>query len=88
MSRPWLKRKRHISGGRARGLYEGSNQETPGQVGHLAAFHLIEMSCAATGKARPSVPTRKQMYEKYVNDHPRSPAIGEPCTTQLGAGLL
>src|SRR5580700_5013597 len=80
MSRPSAKEKEAY-------LREGMNEESMKEVikkfpgtkwADLAAFHLIENKVCGDWQGSTKCPDKEaDMYEKYVNDHPQSPAIVE-----------
>ena len=44
----------------------------------LAAFHLIDNKLCGDWQGSSKCPEKEaEMYEKYVNDHPQSPAVAE-----------
>jgi outer membrane protein assembly factor BamD (BamD/ComL family) len=44
----------------------------------LAAFHLIDNKLCGDWQAQPKCPDKEaDIYEKYANDHPQSPAVAE-----------
>ncbi len=80
MSRPSAKEKEAY-------LREGMNEEFMKEVikkfpgtkwADLAAFHLIENKLCGDWQASSKCPEKEaEMYEKYANEHPQSPAIVE-----------
>jgi len=80
MSRPSAKEKEAY-------LREGMNEEFMKEVikkfsgtkwADLAAFHLIENKLCGDWQAESKCPEKEaEMYEKYANDHPQSPAVVE-----------
>ena len=80
MSRPSAKEKEAY-------LREGMNEEFMKEVikkfpgtkwADLAAFHLIENKLCGDWQGSSKCPEKEaEMYEKYVNEHPQSPAVVE-----------
>jgi hypothetical protein len=80
MSRPSAKEKEAF-------LREGMNEEFMKEVikkfpgskwSDLAAFHLIENKLCGDWQASSKCPEKEaEMYEKYANEHPQSPAVVE-----------
>jgi outer membrane protein assembly factor BamD (BamD/ComL family) len=80
MSRPSAKEKEAY-------LREGMNEEFMKEVikkfpgskwADLAAFHLIENKLCGDWQASSKCPEKEaEMYEKYANEHPQSPAVVE-----------
>jgi len=80
MSRPSAKEKEaYLREGMTEDFMKEVIKKFPGtKWADLAAFHLIENKLCGDWQGSAKCPDKEaEMYEKYVNDHPQSPAVVE-----------